>query len=59
MVEFKEGNFNITFAGPLASGKTVAMGHVKKALEAEGYEVKPTPDSERGFEHTLSARWRA
>lgn len=43
--------FNITFAGPMASGKTVAMKQVKTFLEEQGYEVKTS------LEHSLSVRW--
>jgi Cdc6-like AAA superfamily ATPase len=56
--QFYKGNFNITFAGPKGSGKTVAMEKVKAALEAEGYDVISHHGSKDAVQdHTLSVRW--
>lgn len=58
MGNFKEGNFTIILDGPMAGGKTVALRKIEAMLKEEGYEVKRSRESEAGFDHTLSVRWK-
>lgn len=58
MSNFKQGCFTIMLIGPQASGKTVALRKIEAMLKEEGYEVKRSRESEAGFDHTLSVRWK-
>lgn len=49
--------FNIVLDGPPASGKTIAMEIIEKALKDAGYRIDKSRNAERGFEHALSVRW--
>lgn len=58
MSDFKQGNFTVMLVGPIGSGKTVALRKIEAMLKEEGYEVKRSRESEAGFDHTLSVRWK-
>ncbi len=51
--------FSIKFSGHIASGKTVALLKVKKALEQDGYEVVHVPGNRGHMEHELLVSWES
>lgn len=57
MEDKMEHYFVIKFTGPRASGKTVAMKHVEKALQEQGYVVTRAPVSDHAHEHMLKVNW--